>query len=145
MKLNLTKLKQIKSKNYLERIERGEKYPFTEIVFMLFSTYRKGTKDWDDIQKLLSFLNLDNIAKVKKTDIPAIRQWLTDNEHEFEMEKDIEILAYRLLAAITDKKIFAYIDHHLIEDVNETIKIKYTSVISFIDTTRIDQFKFTTI
>ncbi|MDR3059627.1 MAG: hypothetical protein LBU84_16005 [Prevotella sp.] len=145
MKLNLTKLQLIKSKNYLEGIERGEKYPFTEIVFMLFSTYRKGTKDWDDIQKLLDFLNLDNIAKVEEQDIPAIRQWLTDNEYKFEMEKDIEILVYRLLAAITDKKIFPYIDHHLIEDVNEKIKIKYTSVISFIDTTRIDQFKFTTI
>ena len=145
MELLLGRLQKKRIKGYVESINGYRFESLTELIFALFSTYKKGTEDWEEIQILLANFGYNNLNGIKESEIPIIRKWLKENKNQFELEKDIEYLTYKLLTAIVKKDILVYIDKYIIENVNENITVSGTSTISFIDTTRLNQLTFTTI
>lgn len=127
--------------NYLKAI-CGFKFPtVVELIIALFSTYEKGTIDYENIELLIDYLGVSNLKYIPIEQYEEIKCLINEKKIEWEKLDDVEYCTYYLLNEIKNKNIIMLVDEMVIEDINTSIIIGKSSVISFININYIKKIK----
>lgn len=130
-----------KISNYLKAICGFEFPTVLEVIIALFSTYKKGTADHENIELLLEGLGISNLKHIPIDKYDEIKRFISSKKIEWEKFDDAEYCTYHLLNEIKNKNIIMLVDEMVIEDINTSIVIGESSVISFININYIKKIK----
>jgi hypothetical protein len=132
-------------KNYVKGLNQYRFDSVFQLCLSLFSTYRKGTQDVEDIYQLLDDIGYSNLKDIPADEIEAIAAYVEMLLPDWNSANDPERRTFLLAAAIQRRDLLVVIDEEVVNDLGTEILIAPDSIISFIDKRKISDITFTTL
>lgn len=136
---------KLSAKSYMNALDTFTFPSLFHLVFELFGYYRKGTEDWENIRMLLDAIDYKNLKDIPRSELGNVKNFVAQMSPEWVKEQDTERCTYLLLAGVVHRQIIVFIDGKIIDDIDKEIKLRNSSVISFLDNSVISQISFTTL
>lgn len=142
-KINLAP--SVLEKNYVKALNQYRFDSVFHLCLSLFSSYRKGTEDVEEIYQLLDDIGYANLSDIPADEVEAIAAYVEMMLPDWNRENDPDRRTYLLAAAIQRQDVLVLIDDKVVDDLDTEILLAPNSIIEFIDKRKISDITFTTL